>query len=381
MGDVYRNSVCTIAASAASSCDAGCFFSRDPRLIEPCKIRNPSSHALEEFYCMDCDIWVREIQDSPLNRRGWVLQELLLSPRTLHFGRNQIFYTCRNLEACEAFPMGLPETIRSGFISRISTELAALTHSYSESIFIWDQTVEYYSQRQLTKGEDKLVAISGLAKDMRLIFNDEYLAGIWRKRGLLWSIFLPYVCDAVRFPGYRAPSWPWDSIDGRILNPIEIGAYIELAEVQEVLVISSVGDSITHINDGFIRLKGRLTTCWYYTKDELLFAELWGLTSTGNQKFEGIVEPDTRGLNNEVVDLYYFLIGLDFTECLLLQSAESKGNFRRFGKFDSRWDRKEGTDIYLATPAISSTLLLKARTCSTRKPKMERNTSLRSFKS
>lgn len=32
---------------------------------------------------------------SPLNGRGWVLQGRLLAPRTLHFGREQLFWECR----------------------------------------------------------------------------------------------------------------------------------------------------------------------------------------------------------------------------------------------------------------------------------------------
>lgn len=365
IGDVYKNSTCTIAASAASNGDVGCFFKRDPRLIEPCKIQNPSLQGLEELYCMDPNTWKAEIEDAALNHRGWVLQELLLSPRTLHFGRNQIFYKCREIEACEAFPKGLPKIIRNGSVEMISSILTPLKHNHWEgdSMFAWDQIVEYYSNRQLTNGEDKLVAVSGLAKEMRLILEDEYLAGIWRKTlpwGLLWSIFSTDVFDTVRFPGCRAPSWSWASIDGKISTTIKIGGnskYIDLAEVQEVCVTSSVGDAITHVTDGFIRLKGRLTTCWYNGMCEPIFGELWGITSTGKQKIEGTVEPDTKGPDNEVVgDLYCFPIMLtkqnepspefDFTYCLLLQRAEDKGTFRRFGTFSSRWGRKEGTDLF-----------------------------------
>ena len=32
---------------------------------------------------------------SPLGGRGWVLQERLLAPRTLNFGREQLFWECR----------------------------------------------------------------------------------------------------------------------------------------------------------------------------------------------------------------------------------------------------------------------------------------------
>ena len=38
---------------------------------------------------------------SPLNGRGWVLQERLLAPRTLHFGREQLFWERRECRCPE----------------------------------------------------------------------------------------------------------------------------------------------------------------------------------------------------------------------------------------------------------------------------------------
>lgn len=356
MGDVYKNSVCTIAASAASNGDAGCFLQRDIKLIKPCKIRNVSLRGVEEYYCLDRDIWGSEIEDAPLNYRGWVLQELLLSPRTLHFGRNQVFYTCRKLEACETFPGGLPRAILIGIVKDISDELLAPVHSYDRATFAWEQIVEHYSQRKLTKGEDKLVAVSGLAKEMRLILDDEYLAGIWRKNlpwGLLREISAADVPDAVRFPGYRAPSWSWASLDGKILMPYKkagTSTFVDLAEVLEVHIESSAGDPVTQVSYGFIRLKGRLTKCRLDRKDGPMFEEVWGQTSKGNQKLAGTVSPDTPGSRNDVVEdlwcLPVMMRGVNFTDCVLLQHAEQKGTFARFGAFTSRWDAKEGTDLF-----------------------------------
>jgi hypothetical protein len=40
-------------------------------------------------------------------RRGWVQQERLLAPRILYFGRGQLFWECRDYNACESFPNGL----------------------------------------------------------------------------------------------------------------------------------------------------------------------------------------------------------------------------------------------------------------------------------
>lgn len=46
-------------------------------------------------------------------------------------------------------------------------------------------------QELLTRPEDKLVALSGLVKEISLILNDNYLADLWKNRfasQLLWSV-------------------------------------------------------------------------------------------------------------------------------------------------------------------------------------------------
>lgn len=57
----------------------------------------------------------------------------MLSPRVLHFGRQQIFWECHEMEAYEAFPSGLPRAPDS-FIVR--TELKRLQPLVRENVYI-----------------------------------------------------------------------------------------------------------------------------------------------------------------------------------------------------------------------------------------------------
>jgi len=88
---------------------------------------------------------------------------------------------------------------------------------------IWYSMVDTYSVRQLTFPSDKLPAMAGIASRVQEITHDYYLAGHWRRemeRSLFWEAFTndPYGPPA-RAANYRAPSWSWASIDGRINSP------------------------------------------------------------------------------------------------------------------------------------------------------------------
>lgn len=93
----------------------------------------------------------------------------------------------------------------------------------------WQQAVSDYTQRQLTEPADKLPAFSGLAEAFSRLRNDQYLAGLWRRRlvhDLMWSTRPPGVS---RFGpktntrhNWRAPSWSWACLDAGIQT---IGAH------------------------------------------------------------------------------------------------------------------------------------------------------------
>jgi len=79
------------------------------------------------------------------------------------------------------------------------------------------QTVEEYSRRSLTRSEDKLLTISGIAEEYgKLLCDEQYLADLWRSditQDLLWHV---RESEYRRPPKYRALSWSWASVDGPI---------------------------------------------------------------------------------------------------------------------------------------------------------------------
>ena len=90
--------------------------------------------------------------------------------------------------------------------------------------FWYEQIVQLYTDRHLTKESDRLPAISALASTMQNAVLDDYLAGLWRHdlvRGLLWTTrrsptSIPSQSSARRTREYRAPSWSWVSVQGAV---------------------------------------------------------------------------------------------------------------------------------------------------------------------
>ena len=83
---------------------------------------------------------------------------------------------------------------------------------------IWYNLLYDYSGRGVTKGTDKLVALSGLVQEVQEVTGLQYRAGHWLETvafGLCW-IFAHE--PTIRASPYRAPTWSWASVNGRICH-------------------------------------------------------------------------------------------------------------------------------------------------------------------
>ena len=269
MGNVYQKAFCNLAATRASDSGGGCFWDRNPLLAQACKVdftwELPYAGS---YYCVDGSLWPKNIGEAPLNRRAWVTQERILSPRILHYGEQQIFWECYEMEASESFPSGIPESpdpmtfiVRTGLkrlysAIRYGYQTAAnkmSSDSRLDGYAYWDGIVDVYTRCSLTRQSDKLIALSGMAKEMSIVLNDKYLAGLWEKNlpyQLLWSIAKPLTDNkgnpCFRPQIYQAPTWSWASMDGHIVPGNRIpGSNWELLPKLLKAQINTVGNDPT----------------------------------------------------------------------------------------------------------------------------------------
>jgi hypothetical protein len=114
MADVYKGAFCNIAATASENSQEGLFRSRNPRDISCCVVTTHyTDHANDTYHLMQFDHRHHYIDrflysNQPLLTRGWVVQERLLAPRVLHFGKYEAFWECHEDIYSETYPHGVP---------------------------------------------------------------------------------------------------------------------------------------------------------------------------------------------------------------------------------------------------------------------------------
>jgi len=265
MAKVYGMAHCNIAATGATDSNEGLFFKREPKNFHPSRltVRWGGLPQMQYLVVENSDGWSDRFEHYPLNRRAWVLQERFLSTRILHFTLEELIWECRKHAVSESFPHGLPNHIQE-YHSLRNQVLNPSSAAYSS----WSEVVRLYSQGKLTFPSDKLVAISGMASEMRHrgLASGRFLAGLWEAelpRSLLWIRGDMYeVAYENRRPlRYRAPSWSWASLDCPIDNHWTIPDHrreVNLAVVQDIRVDATNSDGTGQVLGGYLSIHGPL---------------------------------------------------------------------------------------------------------------------------
>ncbi|KAF2654018.1 HET-domain-containing protein, partial [Lophiostoma macrostomum CBS 122681] len=206
MPQIYNSAVVTILAASAERASDGFLHPRpEPQVFQfSMQVGNEKA----EVYGLEADDFGFP---TPLDRRGWCLQERVLSNRILVFDRRHIRFKC----TCARAP-GRVHT--DGWTSQAEgrSDFDSLIISKKESLRdIWNPIVEDYSQRQFTIASDRVVAISGVAARLASQVNDMYLAGHWSSslpHDLLWQ----RKWDGATCRLFDGPTWSWTVAAGTV---------------------------------------------------------------------------------------------------------------------------------------------------------------------
>ncbi|KAF4949625.1 hypothetical protein FSARC_13418 [Fusarium sarcochroum] len=245
MMDIYANAILTFSICWECS-DAGLFSQRNrgpnarpgpmPSASRP-NVFDSFSNAIpwrvkrlfarREAHLPKCLLfnheWDINVSDALVNTRGWVLQEKILSARIVYLGNDQLYWECHDCRISESEPYGT-------YISAGPRQDLYLRTNQPDWLArtSWPETIETYTNCELTYEEDRLTAISGLARCFGRVFRGEYLAGIWADfwiYDLLWDPASAHEENNIR--RFRRsvntsdkppniPSWSWAAFPGPV---------------------------------------------------------------------------------------------------------------------------------------------------------------------
>ena len=212
MGRIYKSAALNIAATGFYNGKNDLFVSRHPKGVLPLRLEvenspakstvyDPDHAPSNSYFMMERYQWETQVVESPLNQRGWVFQERLLSPRILRFGNEQLLWECHEMSCSGIFPSGFPHHIENdlkpkrsrfepspltvkrlatifGYL-RLKTFQGSVNHFYRSKLYEqWWISVSTYSAGLLTRPGNKLSALSSAAKEMRALLEDEYVASL-----------------------------------------------------------------------------------------------------------------------------------------------------------------------------------------------------------
>ena len=234
MAEYYSNAYLTIAVGSASDCGDGFLNDRSPSEAAPCEIEYSRPNPLDRsqvnasgniYLCLPSSE-----ETGPIRTRAWTFQESELGRRVLTYRTEQYSFKCQREERFENGDLRTVECDLSKYLQMYSTEfiapsLDAIIGSGHKDLVPnlyrrWEVSVGEYTARSMTNHSDKFAAIAGIAKHLQKVIGGKYLYGLWEGdliAGLLWRTYSgsPHWRSASR-DVYRAPSWSWASIDGRI---------------------------------------------------------------------------------------------------------------------------------------------------------------------
>lgn len=256
MADIYRRADFTVASIDAKGGDSGCFFPRDGRGIRPCRIDVARPPTEMDTYGMQAGkifafpkirfdhSRASYRRHGALDDRGWCLQEQALSPRILSYGKDGLYWECVTTYASEWSPEGITPDSRSGdneYIHVLRKEAAGIAKEdrnrrFENKYHAWHLLAQDYSRRKLTYDSDKVVALSGIIKNLSEPKKDSCHFGVWEKllwRDLLWLVYTKNTIlksfhgswgtlPPMGPPGQRLsletdiPSWSWMSVHGSV---------------------------------------------------------------------------------------------------------------------------------------------------------------------
>ena len=232
MAAIFRAGTFTLSATSAHDGRGGCGLTAE---YEPA-VRFPGVHGGHPGFSArrtgtcgksSTDTLRDQLSHAPVSTRAWILQESMLSRRTVHATYSQFVWQCGSLTESEDSTIYIQEKrapIRMGLFelqkNRTREHSAPKMSVSSEDEYgldlDWWRCVADYSKRSLTFSGDQYAAIAGIVQLHQDLSNDQPVVGLWERHlvhHLTWRAFRDSRRHIIPTPEpvNRRPSWTWMS--------------------------------------------------------------------------------------------------------------------------------------------------------------------------
>ncbi|KAF7896065.1 hypothetical protein EAF00_006080 [Botryotinia globosa] len=215
MQTTFSGAYCVLAACNAESAKVGFLENRESR-SKCVKIG-------DVFVSPITTDFERDVLNSPLARRGWVLQERALARRTIYFTDNQTYWECGEGIRCETLAKLKNDKIAFLGDPNFPDYTIRPSSTVGDQIKLFIDLFQRYTRLEFSHPEDRPIAIDGLMERLTIAFKTRSLAGLFKSfwgRCLLWRRAdntgplkkIPPGTHSRRTP----PTWSWMAFDGAI---------------------------------------------------------------------------------------------------------------------------------------------------------------------
>jgi hypothetical protein len=331
MSSVYENAKLTLSADAAEDPTIGLFFKRPPgtqsRIF---KVTNDGiniavhtrrrlghaggvddtrfGHDIESFKS-------HKLYKNPLEERGWVHQERLLSYRVLHFTKTELTWECASRISCECKTRRNEHHTEGRTVSELKCKLnnpskalapppAYQKNKLSDVEATWLKLVAKQTAKKLTFESDRLLTMSSFAKKLNKDGAKDYLCGLWVQNLPMWLLWQ----TTTKAGGYaefdptqrrqqpQAPSWSWASITGPVcyISQIDLSMPQYGISILEAVTTLSTPNMYGPVSYGYIRVKGHIAMVKITEAEKLPLVPyiVSRLDSSGHISGRGVWLPD-----------------------------------------------------------------------------------------
>ncbi|KAJ1323720.1 HET domain-containing protein [Microdochium nivale] len=211
MASIYERAHITLAGASSEDGQDGLFR----RCTTYTSVEVINAHATQDSPVVEMRLPLYSQDQPSLLSRGWVFQEIQLSRRLVLFAPNELTWECICTTRCEC---GNCKNSLKILPDNVDSWQGSIFSQYGDPAL-----VSTFSSKTLTKVEDRLPAMAGLASRFNSFHKDfTYVAGLWLENLAEHGLFWETTDDKQRTARPRqlfSPTWSWASVSSPVHFP------------------------------------------------------------------------------------------------------------------------------------------------------------------